>query len=93
MIAFGYLRDFLAYLGFRNLRSSAAEDNRVVEGYVPLLDGFSSFYRRNLYRLARDSVNHPITSKPDATFDILDRDFIGDNINGRFVSIVSMEKL
>lgn len=67
---FGYLRDFLRYLGVEK-NSAATETNR--QGYPTLYQSFENFYCRNFFRRLRDGWNNPISSVPGEMIDVMNR--------------------
>lgn len=67
---FGYLRDFMRRTGLEKNRIAKERDR---EGYVPLYQGFESFYTRNVYRRIRDCWNMPICSVPGAIITLKER--------------------
>lgn len=67
---FGYLRDFLRYVGIEKNKSSV-EVNRF--NYPALYQSFENFYTRNFFRRLCDGWNNPINSVPGEYIDVMDR--------------------
>lgn len=68
---FGYLREFLRYLGFYRNNNSEIEIDR--DGYPFLYQSFEYFYCRNFFRRLRDGWNNPIKSVPGEIIDVMDK--------------------
>ncbi|XP_071701879.1 long chain base biosynthesis protein 2a-like [Rutidosis leptorrhynchoides] len=66
LFAFGQLRDF-----FRNI-FDWWKDNKL-QGYAPICLGLEDFYIRRLYLRIQDCFGRPISSPPDAWFDVVER--------------------
>lgn len=73
---FGYFRDLLISIGLKE-NPYPNESNRI--GFVPLFDYFSTFYKRNMYRIISDVFNSPIASMAGPHVDLLER--TSDNNN------------
>lgn len=67
---FGYLREFLRYLGFYRNKSEIEIDR---DGYPFLYQSFEYFYCRNFFRRLRDGWNNPINSVPGGVIDVMDK--------------------
>lgn len=67
---FGYLREFLRYLGFHRNKSENEIDR---DGYPFLYQPFEYFYCRNFFRRLRDGWNNPINSVPGELVDVMDK--------------------
>lgn len=78
---FGYLRDFLRYLGIEK-NKAATETNR--QGYPTLYQSYENFYCRNYYRRLCDGWNNPIKSVPGGIIDVMDRYSDDYNITFKF---------
>lgn len=78
---FGYLRDFLRYLGL-DRNKSATESNR--RGYPNLYQSFENFYCRNFFRRLCDGWNNPISSVPGEMIDVIDRYSDDYNVTFKF---------
>ncbi|KAF5808553.1 putative serine C-palmitoyltransferase [Helianthus annuus] len=66
LFAFGQLRDF-----FRNLIDWWKASD--LQGYAPICLGLEDFYIRRLYLRIQDCFGRPISSPPDAWFDVVER--------------------
>nr|KAJ0211002.1 hypothetical protein LSAT_V11C400190110 [Lactuca sativa] len=66
LIAFGQLRDF-----FRKFIDWRKASN--LQGYAPICLGLEDFYIRRLYLRIHDCFGRPISSPPDAWFDVIER--------------------
>nr|GMD20938.1 long chain base biosynthesis protein 2A [Ipomoea batatas] len=66
LFAFGQLRDF-----FR--KAIDWYDSRNLQGYAPICLGLEDFYIRRLYLRIQDCFGRPISSPPDAWFDVVER--------------------
>ncbi|VFQ66487.1 unnamed protein product [Cuscuta campestris] len=71
LFAFGQLRDF-----FRKFIDWY--DSKSLQGYAPICLGLEDFYIRRLYLRIQDCFGRPISSPPDAWFDVVER-FSNDN--------------
>ncbi|GMN57425.1 hypothetical protein TIFTF001_026526 [Ficus carica] len=71
LFAFGQLRDF-----FRKFTDWFSSNN--LQGYAPICLGLEDFYIRRLYLRIQDCFGRPISSAPDAWFDVVER-FSNDN--------------
>lgn len=70
MSAFGWLRDFLRHIGIEKKKTSQDPNPK---NFVPLYEGYESFYTRNLYIRIRDVFNQPIASVAGATVHVIER--------------------
>ncbi|PON68863.1 Pyridoxal phosphate-dependent transferase [Parasponia andersonii] len=66
LFAFGQLRDF-----FRKFMDWSTSNN--LHGYAPICLGLEDFYTRRLYLRIQDCFGRPISSAPDAWFDVVER--------------------
>ncbi|CAL5327479.1 unnamed protein product [Camellia sinensis] len=66
LFAFGQFRDF-----FRKIIDWCKASN--LQGYAPICLGLEDFYLRRLYLRIQDCFNRPISSAPDAWFDVIER--------------------
>ncbi|GMH23463.1 hypothetical protein Nepgr_025306 [Nepenthes gracilis] len=66
LFAFGQFRDF-----FRKIFDWWNSSNR--QGYAPICLGNEDFYTRRLYLRIQDCFGRPISSAPDAWFDVVER--------------------
>ncbi|KAL6136026.1 hypothetical protein ACLB2K_061328 [Fragaria x ananassa] len=66
LFAFGQVRDF-----FRKFIDWRSSNN--LQGYAPICLGLEDFYTRRLYLRIQDCFNRPISSAPDAWFDVVER--------------------
>ncbi|KAH6803280.1 long chain base2 [Perilla frutescens var. hirtella] len=66
LFAFGQLRDF-----FRRILDWWSKSS--LQGYAPICLGLEDFYVRRLYLRIQDCFNRPISSSPDAWFDLVER--------------------
>lgn len=66
LFAFGQLRDF-----FRRILDWFKPSN--LQGYAPICLGLEDFYTRRLYLRIQDCFGRPISSPPDAWFDVVER--------------------
>ncbi|GFP92047.1 long chain base biosynthesis protein 2a [Phtheirospermum japonicum] len=66
LFAFGQLRDF-----FRKTVDWCSHNS--LQGYAPICLGLEDFYIRRLYLRIQDCFNRPISSSPDAWFDVVER--------------------
>ncbi|RVW52669.1 Long chain base biosynthesis protein 2a [Vitis vinifera] len=71
LFAFGQFRDF-----FRKIFDWWKASN--LQGYAPICLGLEDFYIRRLYLRIQDCFGRPISSAPDAWFDVVER-FSNDN--------------
>ncbi|KAL2515155.1 Long chain base biosynthesis protein 2a [Forsythia ovata] len=66
LFVFGQLRDF-----FRRIIDLWSHSS--LQGYAPICLGLEDFYVRRLYLRIQDCFNRPISSPPDAWFDVVER--------------------
>ncbi|KAL2465508.1 Long chain base biosynthesis protein 2a [Abeliophyllum distichum] len=66
LFVFGQLRDF-----FRKIFDYWSHSK--LQGYAPICLGLEDFYIRRLYLRIQDCFNRPISSPPDAWFDVVER--------------------
>ncbi|CAL9030707.1 unnamed protein product [Prunus brigantina] len=71
LFAFGQLRDF-----FRKIIDWWQSGD--LQGYAPICLGLEDFYIRRLYNRIQDCFGRPISSAPDAWFDVVER-YSNDN--------------
>ncbi|EOY22596.1 Long chain base2 isoform 1 [Theobroma cacao] len=71
LFAFGQFRDF-----FRKIFDWWHASN--LQGYAPICLGLEDFYFRRLYHRIQDCFGRPISSAPDAWFDVVER-YSNDN--------------
>ncbi|KAG5234313.1 long chain base biosynthesis protein [Salix suchowensis] len=71
LFAFGQFRDF-----FRKIFDWFHSSN--LQGYAPICLGLEDFYIRRLYLRIQDCFGRPISSSPDAWFDVVER-YSNDN--------------
>ncbi|KAF2301816.1 hypothetical protein GH714_029519 [Hevea brasiliensis] len=71
LFAFGQIRDF-----FRKILDWSGSNN--LQGYAPICVAHEDFYVRRLYLRIQDCFGRPITSAPDAWFDVVER-YSNDN--------------
>ncbi|TKY62998.1 Long chain base biosynthesis protein 2d [Spatholobus suberectus] len=71
LFAFGQFRDF-----FRKFIDRCSSNN--LQGYAPICLGLEDFYIRRLYLRIQDCFGRPISSAPDAWFDVVER-YSNDN--------------
>ncbi|KAL1314564.1 hypothetical protein HN51_041372 [Arachis hypogaea] len=71
LFAFGQFRDF-----FRKLIDWSKANT--LQGYAPICLGLEDFYIRRLYLRIQDCFGRPISSAPDAWFDVVER-YSNDN--------------
>ncbi|KAF8408490.1 hypothetical protein HHK36_007645 [Tetracentron sinense] len=71
LFAFGQIRDF-----FRKIIGWCRSSN--LQGYAPICLGLEDFYVRRLYLRIQDCFGRPISSAPDAWFDVVER-YSNDN--------------
>ncbi|KAL9683062.1 hypothetical protein QQ045_014876 [Rhodiola kirilowii] len=71
LFAFGQMRDF-----FRKILDWSKSNN--LQGYAPICLGLEDFYIRRLYHRIQDCFDRPISSAPDAWFDVVER-YSNDN--------------
>ncbi|KAB1199817.1 Long chain base biosynthesis protein 2a [Morella rubra] len=71
LFAFGQLRDF-----FRKIIDWFSSSN--LQGYAPICLGLEDFYIRRLYHRIQDCFGRPLSSAPDAWFDVVER-YSNDN--------------
>ncbi|KAB1217515.1 Long chain base biosynthesis protein 2a [Morella rubra] len=72
LFAFGQFRDF-----FRKIFDWWRVNN--LQGYAPICLGLEDFYTRRLYLRIQDCFGRPISSAPDAWFDVVERYSIDSN--------------
>ena len=68
--ALGWVRDFLRKIGIEEKKTSRDPNPK---DFVPLYDGYESFYTRNLYTRIRDVFNQPIASVAGASVEVMER--------------------
>ncbi|XP_078441138.1 long chain base biosynthesis protein 2d [Wolffia australiana] len=68
LFVFGQMRDL-----FRKLVDWFNSDSKNLQGYAPICLGLEDFYTRRLYLRIQDCFNRPISSSPDAWFDVVER--------------------
>lgn len=66
LFVFGQLRDLFRKIVDRWTTST-------IEGYAPICLGYEDFYIRRLYLRIQDCFGRPISSAPDAWFDVVER--------------------
>ncbi|KAF8390720.1 hypothetical protein HHK36_025247 [Tetracentron sinense] len=71
LFAFGQIRDL-----FRKILDRLRSSN--LQGYAPICLGLEDFYVRRLYLRIQDCFGRPISSAPDAWFDVVER-YSNDN--------------
>uniref|UniRef100_A0A2N9EH00 Aminotransferase class I/classII large domain-containing protein n=1 Tax=Fagus sylvatica TaxID=28930 RepID=A0A2N9EH00_FAGSY len=71
LFAFGQIRDL-----FRKITDWCSSNN--LQGYAPICLGLEDFYIRRLYLRIQDCFGRPISSAPDAWFDVVER-YSNDN--------------
>eukprot|EP00834_Sanchytrium_tribonematis_P000016 NODE_2_length_91304_cov_0.692462.p16 type:complete len:439 gc:universal NODE_2_length_91304_cov_0.692462:58525-59841(+) len=72
LIGFGHLRDLFGKI-FKSEEYSHLKNN---QGYAPLVNDFSNFYIRRLYRRIRDCFNRPIASAAGRFLTLKDRETV-----------------
>ncbi|KAE8021272.1 hypothetical protein FH972_007178 [Carpinus fangiana] len=71
LFVFGQIRDL-----FRNIEGWFSSNN--LQGYAPICLGLEDFYIRRLYLRIQDCFGRPISSAPNAWFDVIER-YSNDN--------------
>ncbi|XP_064601627.1 serine palmitoyltransferase 2-like [Liolophura sinensis] len=70
LVVVGSIRDLLQYYG---LDKKIAYQEPKLEGFVPLLHSWESFYTRYAYRRVRDCFNRPLASGAGSVFKVKER--------------------